>query len=185
MNIQIETPLGIVEIRLPVIGDVEAQMDYLYESPRKYLLGIGFNVDSFPLRSVQTKIMRERFKKHHLLLKGSAPIYEVNIVLNKKAIGQVVLIPDLGEMTAHAHFHIWDQNLRGKGLGQSVLKTSLALLMDSQNEDSIYIEPHRKNLAMNKLMKKCGFKFLGECIYSSPRTLEFPANRYLVQKNIL
>lgn len=181
----VDTPVGPITLRAFESRDVEALLEYLYDSPEDFLTSIGFDPDQFPGRVAHSegyhRMIRMRDEKPEAERSHLICILE----LDDQAVGMVALVPDDGEPTAHAHFHIWNPRLRGRGLGSSVLRTALDMLMKAQSRDEAFIEPHKDNLPMNQLMKRCGFRFLEEVVFEEPMTLSFPANRYLIRRSEL
>lgn len=169
---------GEILIRPISIEDIPFQADYFYNSPDEFLTGIGFDIDKRPARE-------EFIKGMSLRISNSEVPVSVVACLNGAPMAMVVLAPDSNGSGAHAHFHIWDKELRGKGLGSTILIEGLLILMNGQGRDEALIEPHTDNHAMNKLMSKCGFEYVGECVFENPATLSFPAKRYLIKKDLL
>jgi RimJ/RimL family protein N-acetyltransferase len=177
MNKTFDTQYGSLLIKPMSIEDIPFQADYLFNSSDEFLTGIGFDLNKRPPREEYIKGMSHRI---------STLKVPVSVVasLAGTPMAMVVLAPN-DDGSAHAHFHIWDHNLRGKGLGRSILIEGLLILMKLQGREQALIEPHINNLAMNKLMLKCGFEFVEECVFENPVTLSFPARRYIIKRNLL
>ena len=178
MQAILNTAYGELTIRPFQVKDIDSQMDYLYDSSNDFLESIGFDTNKFPGRKIHKKRMVEKLESRDKLPFNEQQHFVVVAQLEQKVMAMVVLNPDEDSTSAHAHFHIWDESLRGKGLGAQILKSGLKLLMIHQNRNFALIEPHRENKRMNRLMEKCGFEYMEECIFSGPVTQDFPAKRY-------
>lgn len=173
----IPTDLGLIELRPYTAEHVGAQMDYLYNSPKEFLEGIGFDTKKLNDREAHESKVRDNLSKQR-----DEDFKSVVAELNGVAVAIVHL--HLGDEANRAHFHILDSKSRHKGLGKPILLNSLKLLMEKHSLNELNIEPKSDNIPMNRLLKKCGFKFLGTCHYPvGPLTKAFEANRYLVVKS--
>ena len=184
-SVVIDTPIGKILLSPMTLEDVHAQAKYLYESSPDFLTEIGFDLDKLPTRDIYINNLQQRIKaqierpdedKRYATMVGK---------LNDNAIGIVVLVPDENPETAHAHFHIWDESLRGKGLGKPLLQNGLKLLMDHQKRRTAFIEPHFENKPMNRLMEKCNFERLGFSEFHGPMTVPFKSCKYLIRRELL
>jgi RimJ/RimL family protein N-acetyltransferase len=173
--------IGEIELGPMLLEDVHAQADYIYNSPKEFLISIGFDLSRFPSRTKFVENLESRIKAQMARPESDKNYQKIIAKLRKKPIAAVVLVPNEDE-SAHAHFHIWDSSLRGKGLGKDILTNGLKLLMDHQKRTSAFIEPHKENTRMNKLMAKCGFKLLGDSTFSGPVTKTFPSKKYLIER---
>ena len=154
-------------------SDVGFQLDYLYRSPVEFLEDIGFDVLKFPGRFEHEKGIKKRLQERGELFQTVVAVIDE----------QVISVTNLQlEGEPRAHFHILNESLRGKGLGEPILKNSLELLMKRHNITRLWIEPKVSNVPMNKLLEKCKFKFLGESVYSGKTTKEFKSNLYQVER---
>jgi RimJ/RimL family protein N-acetyltransferase len=182
----ISSPIGDIKFApLSKESQILGQENYLYDSPKEFLEGIGFNTAKFQTRSLFRSSRVGALFKRMELPPNERSYYVVFPERNGEPFGQVVLVPDEIETTAHAHFHIWQESLRNRGLGAPILRAGLKVLMDLQNRSSALIEPHRDNLAMNRLMVNCGFKYLGESNFSGPVTYDFPSKKYEILRDCL
>ena len=179
----IETSIGIITLAPMTLDDVPYQADYLYNSPKEFLTRIGFDISILPSREEYIQNLCSRIKAQ--MERGAEDKNYATIVAryDGKPIGIVVLVPSPAPSESHAHFHIWDKSLRGKNLGKEILLNGLKLLMDHQKRSLAYIEPHKNNGPMNKLMRKCGFKFLGDSVFSGPRNSTFESKKYLIERS--
>lgn len=57
-------------------------------------------------------------------------------------------------LEAKMHLHLWNNNLRKKGLGTEMVLQSLPLFFDRLKLKTIWCEPYAENPAPNKTLKK-------------------------------
>ena len=173
-SIIVESPIGKINLRPYTISDVSFQIEYLYGSPSDFLYEIGFEPSKFPGRQKHQENIEAN-------LRDKKPGDFNSVVAESE--GEVLAIIHLqpGEKP-RAHFHIIKEKFRGRGLGKPILLNSLRLLMTKHNLITLRIEPKEDNLAMKKLMEKCGFAAKGKVKYPyGPVTREFNAISYLVE----
>ena len=171
------TAVGDILLRPYTIADIKYQISYLYDSPIEFLKEIGFDPSKFIGREEHQEKIAQR-------LNENSPDDFSSMVAELD--GEVIAIVHFHRGDdPKAHFHIFDQSLRGKGLGACILKPALLILMNKHGLEEIKIEPKFDNLAMNKLMVKCGFQLIGTTTYSGAVTLDFKANSYKVKNNML
>jgi RimJ/RimL family protein N-acetyltransferase len=168
--ILLQTKVGNIEISPFDLCDVEAQLAYLFDSPRDYLESIGFDPTKFQTR----ELVRERISGRYSNQTESIPT-SMAARLNGRTVAAVFLhvLPK-----PRAHFHIFDPSLRGQGLGKSIFCAALKVLMHAHELKTVWIEPKHDNNRMNALMKKCGFVDEGNSIFEGPVTQKFKARKY-------
>lgn len=175
MNLEdsFETSFGKMHLAPFQKRDIDALVSYLCDSSLEFLMGIGFSREDIPEKELYRNNLIQHFEKH--------PVDEYMIVgiVEQKTISAVYL--DLRGKEPHAHFHIYDEKLRGKGLGELILKRSLRILMDHHKIDELFLEPNLGNIAMNNLMRKCGFEFVKESVYESATQGSFDSKKYRVR----
>ena len=171
MNLTIKTSVGNIILRPMSIKDISYQLDYLYNSPKDFLERIGFDTSKLPGRELHEvgikKRLKERSKKPQSVV---AELHDGVI-----AIVNLQLVEE-----PKAHFHILQDSLRGKNLGKPILTNALKILMNEHSLKELLIEPKIDNSAMNKLLKKCQFEYLGETTFSGTATYDFKASSYRV-----
>ena len=174
MERTIETPLGNIILRPQKLEDVPFIEAYLFDSDPEFLESIGFKLSALGNRNDFRSKIENRIKN---TAAGEIPV-QIIAEFEGRAISHTWL--EIGEGVQNAHFHIYEENLRGKGLGVLILKNAVEMLMDAHNVDEVYIEPKATNERMIRLLKKCGFKNLGSSVYKNPQVGELEAIRFEV-----
>jgi RimJ/RimL family protein N-acetyltransferase len=167
----ISTNIGAVKIRSYQERDIGAHMKYLYDSDNSLLARIGFDLSKFPGKERHSEFIRSRVSSSN----SDKPIDMMIAEFEEEAIALVFLNTI---EPANAHFHIFSPEFRGKGIGAPVFKTGIKLLMRENELDSVHIEPKATNSPMNRLMEKCGFRYIEKRQFSSNTTKAFEAKRY-------
>jgi len=170
----IETSIGEIKLRPFGKQHISAQLSYLYDSPPEFLESIGYDISKLPGKSEHSKFLHSRLETDA----GKSTFH--NIVAEYKGDVIASIFLHLGDVP-RAHFHIFSQDLRGKGIGLLIFKRGLQMLMKQHSLTEVFVEPKADNLPMNRLMEKCGFEFVGDSIFEGPITLAFAAKKYLIQ----
>lgn len=151
------TPAGTLTVRRYQPEDVIPHSAYIFDSPVEFLEGIGFDTATRPDRKQweegTLKRVAESQKEPPTIIVGE---------IDSRAVGMVFLDRrDLAiEPTPKLHFHIFDPNLRGKGVGPVLFKAALQSLSQFHGYKRFLIEPKASNAPMNALMRKLGFKHI-------------------------
>ena len=58
------------------------------------------------------------------------------------------------------HLHMWNSDLRKKGIGTELVKMSLPYFFENLQLKKIYCEPYALNAAPNIVLGKAGFTFM-------------------------
>ncbi len=170
----IETPLGNIILRPQKLEDVPFVEAYLFDSDPEFLESIGFKLSALSDRNDFRSKIENRIKN---TAEGEIPV-QIIAEFEGRAISHTWL--EIGEGVKNAHFHIYEENLRGKGLGVLILKSALEMLMDAHKVQKLYIEPKADNVRMIRLLEKCGFKNIGPSVYKNPQVGELEATKFEV-----
>lgn len=149
------------------IRDYERMVDYFLSSDEKFLQGMGVDQHKLPeretwLESALRDHERPGSEKDRSYLKW---VYD-SVTVGHSSINRI----KPGE-EALIHQHIWVPNLRGMGLGTDFFKASATEFIRMYGLKRLYCEPYSENTAPNRVLKKCGFRFV-----KSYRTVPGPIN---------
>jgi RimJ/RimL family protein N-acetyltransferase len=180
-QIHLTTPTGEIIVRPFELRDVDYQLSYIQDSPRQFLEQLGFDTSKLLDRESHKKFLIQRTESEQ----REKTFHFVVAQLNEKTIAAASLPLSVHQDVPRAHFHIYSEEHRGKGLGVPILKAALKLLMNFHQVNRIYIEPKIDNTRMNKLMSKAGFRFVEQTVFSGSVTHAFQANRYAVVLEML
>jgi RimJ/RimL family protein N-acetyltransferase len=154
---RIHTEHGELVIRRYEERDIPYHEKYVYDSPKDFLEDIGFDAVNRRTRGEFGTFLRTRISETADTPRPNALIAE----FKGHAIAVVPLdLHDHGDNIPRLHFHIFEAELRGKGLGGLILKACAEELGESAGYTKFMIEPKASNERMNRLMRKLGFKYI-------------------------
>ena len=173
---RIQTASGELTLRGYKLSDIAAHTAYLYDSPKDYLESIGFDPERFSPRAEWIEGLQKR--RTEAQKNGDPPIVVV-AEFEGKAISMVFLDLRNEDKIPRLHFHIFEPELRGKGLGSLIFMTGVETFSGLHKFKRFLIEPRASNARMNALMRKLGFRHLKDFLLpAGPVTKEFMASQY-------
>ena len=131
-------------------------IDYFLGANPGFLRGMGVDPSRMPQRAIwlesairdHDRPARERQRHYLAWIHGGAPVGHSSV--NKVTIGEQAFI----------HLHLWDSGLRQSGLGTQFFKASATEFMRALRLQRVYCEPYAENPAPNRVLLKCGFRFV-------------------------
>lgn len=147
------TPLSVREIRK---DDIDLITDYWLNADPGFLKGMGVDLDKLPGRDEWKKILSEQLNQPIEEKKSYCIIWEVdNIPAGHSNINKIILGQE-----AFMHLHLWNTNVRKKGLGTAFIKLTLPYYFEKFRLKKLYSEPYALNAAPNRTLEKAGFGFV-------------------------
>lgn len=148
--------------------DLNLITDYWLNANDAFLRGMGVDTTKMPTREEWIKILAEQLsqsfeeKKSYCIIwqADDKPVGHSNV--NKIKFGQ----------EAYMHLHLWNTDVRQKGIGTQLVKMTLPLFFENLKLQKLYCEPYSLNKAPNKVVEKAGFTFVKELI-TTPGWLNF------------
>lgn len=172
-----------LEVRELTENDIVHIADYWLNSDQDFLLNIGVDLNKLPSREELTEMLTTQIWLPYAEKSSLALIAEIN--------GEPVGHCNVNEITfgleAKMHLHLWNKNLRKKGLGTKMVLLSLPLFFEKLKLKTIWCEPYAENQAPNRTLRNIGFEFVKKYL-TVPGSLNFEqeVNRYkLTKKNLL
>jgi RimJ/RimL family protein N-acetyltransferase len=149
-------------------ADIPLIVAYWSKSDRQHLANMGIDVAKIPSRDelyhwLQTQLDTPIEKRNAYCM-----IWKVNGI----AIGHSNTNPTTFGEEAYMHLHIWNNELRKKGLGTSLLRLTLPYYFENLKLRKLYCQPYALNPAPNKTLEKAGFHFVKEYV-TTPGWLNF------------
>lgn len=74
---------------------------------------------------------------------------------------------------AHMHLHMWEADVRRKGIGTELVRASIDRFFELFHLDTLFSEPYALNPAPNHTLPKVGFEFVEE-YHGVPGPISFP-----------
>jgi ribosomal-protein-alanine N-acetyltransferase len=137
-------------------NDIDLITDYWLTADTTFLKGMGVDPDKLPGRDEWKKLLSEQLAQPIVEKKSYCIIWEVdNKSTGHSNINKIIL----GE-EAFMHLHLWNTDVRKKGLGTAFIKLTLPFYFEKFRLEKLYSEPYALNPAPNKALKKAGFEFI-------------------------
>ncbi len=156
-------------------SDIDSIAKYWCSSDTSYFLSLGVDVNKIPTHNQLSQMLTEQLKKPIEQRNSYCIIWE----LGGTSIGHSNTNPTVFCEEAYMHLHLWNQEVRKKGLGTALLKMTLPLFFERLQLKKLYCEPYALNSAPNKTLENIGFEFVREYI-TIPGSLNFeqPVKRW-------
>jgi RimJ/RimL family protein N-acetyltransferase len=166
-----------LSIREMQISDVPGIADYWLNAEVAFLLGMGVDVNKLPSREQLTNTLTEQIKKPIENKRSFCLIW----LMDERPVGHTNTNPTWFGKEAYMHLHLWEKDLRQKGLGAAFIKLSLPVYFEKLRLKKLYCEPYALNPAPNKTIEKAGFELEKEYI-TIPGSLNFeqPVKRWVL-----
>jgi RimJ/RimL family protein N-acetyltransferase len=162
-------------------ADYERMLDYFFQVDDAFLKGMGVDPakrstrESWLDRLLPDLDREDRDKRAYYLgwFNDGVPMGHCNV--NKIKYGQ----------EAYLHLHLWDQTLRGAGLGTELVRMSANTFIRRFELQHLYCEPYADNPAPNRVLAKLGFRLIKR-YRTTPGIINFEqaVNRYVIEQEI-
>ena len=155
-------------VRLLERKDISHVVNYWQTASEKHLNAMG--IEKKDLSALDNL---EVYMTNQLLLPYSekSALYTIGL-LNNEPYGHCYINSiDYGN-EAHMHLHVWNFEIRQKGLGTQMVKQAIPLFFKHLKLKTLICEPYALNPAANKTLEKLGFQF-ENCYTSTPSGWDF------------
>ena len=137
-------------------SDIEHIVQYWLGSDNAFLESMGVDILKMPIKeewiNMLTQQLHQSCKEKQsycmIWLVDDVPVGHSNV--NKIIFGQ----------EAYMHLHLWNAQVRQKGMGAVFVKMCLPYFFNSLQLQTLYCEPYALNPAPNKTLEKAGFEFV-------------------------
>lgn len=154
-------------------------VNYFHNADTEFLLKMGVDKSKLYEREHWIKLLSENL----IISDKKKQLYYIIWVLNDIPIGHCNINKIILNQEAYMHLHLWQIDIRQKGLGLEFLKLSIPIFFEVFNLKKIYCEPYALNLAPNKILEKYGFEFIKKYM-TTPGVFNFEqeVNRWCLTK---
>jgi [ribosomal protein S5]-alanine N-acetyltransferase len=168
-----------ISVRYAEVSDHEKIVDYFLKADRDFLLGMGVDIQKLPARKEWLAILSENYS----LPIDQKKFFYLIWFLNDQPIGHCNVNKIIPEEEAYMHLHMWQHNLRQKGLGVDLLKLTIPHFFKIFRLKNLYCEPMATNAGPNKALEKIGFDFM-KSYETTPGWINFHqvVNRWCLSK---
>lgn len=136
--------------------DIDPIINYWLGSSEAHMKGMGVDLNKLPTKEEWTSMLMEQLSQPIEEKKSYAIIW----LINGKPIGHCNINKINFGVDAYMHLHIWQPDIRKKGLGVKLVKMTLPYFFKKFNLKKLYCEPYALNPAPNKTLEKIGFTFV-------------------------
>lgn len=155
-----------VELRDLERGDLDAYVEYWHRPGNRALAALGVD----PRKVYPARKMREMLE---LNIASNAALPEsrmptVAIVYGGRAVGVHELTNLVPGDSAVMHAHIWDESLRGRGIGAISYVKAMKLYFERFGLRTIRFETPKLNPAANRIKEKLGLRPVGSGTFDLP-----------------
>lgn len=136
--------------------DIESIIQYWLRADPAFLTGMGVDLTKMPSKEEWIKMLREQLAQSYPEKRSYCTIW----LVNNKAIGHCNVNKIKFGEEAYMHLHMWNSEVRKKGMGTELVKMSLPYFFENLKLKTVYSEPYALNPAPNKTLEKAGFSFV-------------------------
>lgn len=147
----------VVEVR-PFANRAEyaRMVDYFLGSDHAFLWGMGIDPALLPQREAWLdSAMRDHARPIGEKERAYLAWIHDGMIVGHSSASKIAL----GEH-AYIHLHLWDAGLRRAGLGRLFFAAAAAEFMRTLSLKRLYCEPCADNPAPNRVLPRCGFRFV-------------------------
>lgn len=149
-------------------SDIGVLTGYWMNSSDAFLTSLGVDLSKMPSREQWISMLGEQLQQGYEEKKS----YGIIWMYDGKPIGHSNVNKIIFGQEAYMHLHIWDADIRKKGLGNAFIKLTLPYFFTNLQLKTLYCEPYALNTAPNRTLEKAGFNFVKEYI-TTPGWLNF------------
>ena len=135
--------------------DIVLLADYWFLAEDDFLIQMGVDLKKMPGRVGFEQMLKQQVVATYSNKAAYALIWEVdNIPVGHSNINNITFGNE-----AYMHLHLWKPGLRGKGIGNRLIKMSFPFYFNNFNLECLISEPRAINIAPNRTLEKAGFEF--------------------------
>jgi [ribosomal protein S5]-alanine N-acetyltransferase len=166
-----------ISVREFEVADIKLITDYWLNAESAFLQSMGVDLNKLPSREQMKEFLSEQVSLPIEQKRSYCMIWE----LDGKPIGHCNTNPVVFGKEAFMHLHLWQQNIRRKGLGSELVQLTIPYFFKNLQLKSLYSEPYALNAAPHKVLETAGFTMEKEYI-TIPGSLNFeqPVKRWVL-----
>ena len=156
LSLSLSTQYMLLAVREMVSTDIAAIVKYWHECDMDFLLRMGVDLQKLPSKEQLTMMLLEHLNTRIEKRKSYCMIWEID----GESIGHCNTNPTIFGEEAYMHLHIWNAEVRKKGLGTTFVKMTLPYFFRNLKLKKLLCQPYALNPAPNKTLEKVGFEFV-------------------------
>lgn len=145
-----------LSLRQSEVSDFESVVDYFLKSDKDFLLAMGVEISKLPSKEEWLNVLTSDFYMGN----EKKSFFYVTLLLNNEPVGHSNINKIVFSEEAYMHLHLWQKQIRQKGIGFDLLQMTLPHYFDTFKLKKLYCEPSAFNPAQNKALEKLGFYFI-------------------------
>ena len=146
----------VLSVREMIEDDIDLITQYFLTADSTFLKNMGVDIKKVPQKEEWRKILSEQLYHPYTQKKSYCIIWQ----LNDKPVGHSNVNKIIFEEEAYMHLHIWNADVRKKGMGTELVKKTLLYFFRNLKLKRLFCEPNAFNIAPNKTLEKSGFIFV-------------------------
>jgi RimJ/RimL family protein N-acetyltransferase len=147
---------SILSVREIEKRDIEPLTQYWIGSDKNFMRGMGVDVSKIPNAEEWNAMLSEQLSLSYDKKQSYCIIWQAD----NKAIGHSNISKIKFGEEAYMHLHLWNNIIRKKGLGTTLVKMTLPYYFKNMQLKKLCCEPYALNPAPNKTLEKIGFTFI-------------------------
>ena len=121
---------------------------------------MGVDLAKMPAREQWAAMLGEQLKQNYDEKKSYCIIWS----FDGRPIGHSNVNKIIFGEEAYMHLHIWESEIRKKGLGNAYIKMTIPYFFKNLQLKKLYCEPYALNEAPNRSLARAGFSFVKEYV---------------------
>lgn len=166
-----------IEVR-PFAGRSEyvQMVDYFLDADDAFLRGMGVERSRLPAREEWiSSVLRDHDRPNDEKERAYLAWVHGGVAIGHSSINRI----EVGR-SAFIHLHLWVPDLRRAGLGAGLFELSASRFAEDFSLKRLYCEPFADNPAPNRVLSKCGFRFVKRYrTVPGPLSLEQDVNQWV------
>src|ERR1700733_2734263 len=139
-------------------SDIDHLVHYWLNADDAFLLGMGVDLAKIPNEAYLRKMLSQQLSQPYQEKRAYCIIWQAD----GKPIGHSNLNPVIFGEAGTMHLHLWNSEVRKKGMGTELVKLTLPYYFKNMKLKRLICEPYALNPAPNKVLEKAGFDFIKE-----------------------
>ncbi|MNS64575.1 hypothetical protein D3C72_977090 [compost metagenome] len=149
--------IGIRDLEL---GDLQHILNYWFHSPEGFVESMGVDLAKMPTESEMNEHLTKRLQVNATLEKSR--LNALVILHDNRPIGFHTLVPFTEGESGVFHAHIWQADMRKKGVGYHSYPKACLLFMERFKLQKIIFKTPEQNIGAIKVKEKLGIRCIGE-----------------------
>jgi RimJ/RimL family protein N-acetyltransferase len=169
-----------ITVREMQISEVDLIIDYFHGATPEHLETMGVDPSRLPRRDE----WRERYAREYTLPIEKRSTFLTIWLAQERPVGFSTCNPVFFGERGNMHLHVVAPDNRNRGIGVQGVKGSAAIYFERLELKTLFCEPNAFNVAPNRTVQKCGFKYL-KTHMTVPGAINYrqPVTRWVMERS--